>query len=142
MSELFFLPSYVLPVVLAMSSAGTREISETVDLIELNHYYDDQGRHSYDQVILYEWSHDYSRYHVISWYLVEKNRSRLPFKEAGTTNYVVRWYDRDAKMKRVVRSGMFRETWSIGRDPERANKDYLHEKYRVSLLRATALGMR
>lgn len=133
----------VLPIcVAAASGGGSREITENVDLIELNHYHDDLGRHSYDQVIFYEWSHDYSRFHVIAWYLVEKDTSRLPYEEPGDAGYAVRWYDRDAKAKRVVRSELFRETWSVGVDPERQNKRYLHEKHRISLLRPCSYGLR
>ncbi len=55
-----------------------RDVTETVDLIELNHFYDDLGRHAYDQVIFYEWSPDYRRFHVIAWCLVENDLSRMP----------------------------------------------------------------
>lgn len=110
-----------------------RKLSETVDLIELNHFYDDLGRHSYDQVIFYEWSPDYSRYHVIAWSLVEQDKSRVPRKDAHRKDYYVEWYDRDARVYREVRSKVCRETWSQI-DPERANKKLMDEKYRLSLL--------
>ena len=32
------------------------QLEQRVDLIELNHFYDDSGRHSYDQIIFYEWA--------------------------------------------------------------------------------------
>ncbi len=131
--------SVLFPLMLSvpLSSAGTgRAIHDRVDLIELNHFYDDLGRHQYDQVIFYEWSPDYCRFHVIAWCLVEDDQGRMPKREAGSREYVVRWFDRDSKIQREVRSKLYRETWSQV-DPERANKKLIDEKYRVSLLRVT-----
>ncbi len=108
-----------------------RDVTETVDLIELNHFYDDLGRHAYDQVIFYEWSPDYRRFHVIAWCLVENDLSRMPTRNPKNGEYVVRWNDRDAKVHRVVRSALYRETWSQV-DPERVNKKLLDEKYRTA----------
>ena len=133
-----------LPLILAVpghSPTSGEELSQRVDLIELNHFYDDLGRHAYDQVIFYEWSLDYRRYHVIAWSLVEDNLARMPTHDHARDVYVVRWYDRDAKMKRSVWSKLFRETWSQV-DPERANKKLMDEKYRVSLLRAPSRQLR
>lgn len=128
----------VLPLFIAMPGSGTwssGELSQRVDLIELNHFYDDRGRHAYDQVIFYEWSPDYRRYHVVAWCLVENNLGRMPTRDHDRDAYVVRWYDRDARMQRSVWSPAFRETWSQT-DPERANKKLMDEKHRISLLRA------
>lgn len=111
-----------------------RDVTEKVDLIELNHFYDDLGRHAYDQVIFYDWSPDYRRFHVIAWCLVENDVSRMPTRNPGNGEYSVRWYDRDAKVRREVRSPLYRETWSQV-DPERDNKKLLDEKYRSSLRR-------
>ncbi len=116
------------------SGAGSRDLTERVDLIELNHFYDDLGRNMYDQVIFYEWSPDYRRYHVIAWCLVENDLGRMPSKVVGSDDYVVRWHDRDSKVRREVRSNLYRETWTRV-DPERANKKLLDEKLRTSLIR-------
>ncbi len=131
------LRSIVLP--LLVSSAGHApdsrvRLKERVDLIELNHHHDDLGRHSYDQVIFYEWSPDYCRFHVIAWYLVEEGKAKRPKRDPGRQDHFVSWYDRDAKVNRVVRSELYRETWGQV-DPERANKKLLEEKYRVSLVK-------
>ncbi len=117
---------------------GNPTLRESVDLIELNHFYDDLGRHTYDQVIFYEWSVEYSRYHVIAWCLVEDDQSRLPVLLPGGRQVQVRWYDRDVKRYRDVRSPLFRETWTQT-DPERENKKLLEEKYRSSLLKIPQL---
>jgi hypothetical protein len=127
----------LLPLLLMASghTDGNCVLRESVDLIELNHFYDDLGRHTYDQVIFYEWSVEYLRYHVIAWCLVEDDHSRLPTQLPGSRETQVRWYDRDVRRHREVRSKLYRETWTQT-DPERDNKKLLEEKYRISLLRA------
>ncbi len=121
---------------LSGSSGAGRGISERVDLIELNHFYDDQGKHAYDQVIFYEWSPDYCRFHVIAWTLIEDDMSRLPFRKPGSRDYAVSWFDRESRVEREVKSKLFRESWGQ-EDPERANKKLIEEKYRISLLRVS-----
>lgn len=133
-----------LPLIFAVPASGALtqdEVSQEVDLIELNHFYDDQGKHAYDQVIFYEWSPDYRRYHVVAWCLVENNLARMPTRDHDRDAYVVRWYDRDVRMHRSVWGRLFRETWTQT-DPERANKKLMEEKYRVSLLRAPVRKVR
>ncbi len=114
------------------SPSRRAEIREVVHLIEFNHHYDNLGRHSYDQVIFYEWCAEYKRFHVIAWCLIEKNDQRVPQQLPGSKDYIVRWQDRDCRVTREVRAPLFRETWSKV-DPERANKRLLDEKYRLSL---------
>ncbi len=118
----------------ASGASDSHTLRESVDLIELNHFYDDLGRHTYDQVIFYEWSVEYSRYHVIAWCLVEEDQTRLPVLLPGGKEVQVRWFDRDIKRTREVRSKLYRETWTQS-DPERENKKLLEEKYRGSLLK-------
>lgn len=126
----------LLPLLLMASGPQDNlcKLRERVDLIEFNHFYDDLGRHAYDQVIFFEWSDEYLRYDVIAWCLVENDDGRLPVKTPSGGEYVVRWFDRDAKVQREVRSRLFRETWTQF-DPERLNKRLLEEKYRLSLSR-------
>ena len=116
------------------STPSSEGVTQRVDLIELNHFYDDLGRHGYDQVIFYEWSPDYRRYHVVAWSLIENNLDRLPKHDHDRDIYVVQWYDRDARVHRKVWSKAYRETWSQT-DPERVNKKLIDEKHRVSLLK-------
>ena len=127
------------PLLLATSGhshSRQSEIREVVDLIELNHHYDDLGRHSYDQVIFYEWCAEYKRFHLIAWCLIEKDDHRLPQQLPGCKDHIVRWKDRDCRVTREVRAPLFRETWSKV-DPERANKRLLEEKHRLSLAQPT-----
>ncbi len=105
---------------------------ESVDLIELNHFHEEEGRHVYDQLIFYEWSPSQAKYHVRAWCLVEpKEFSKLPTEINGRT--VVRWYDKDQQIDRRVSSPLYRETWTQV-DPERANKKILPENQRTQLI--------
>ena len=83
----------LLPLLLMATGPGGSNtvLRESVDLIELNHFYDDLGRHAYDQVIFYEWSEEYCRYHVIAWCLVEDDHLRLPVQLPGGRVTMVRW---------------------------------------------------
>lgn len=131
-----FLPT----VLLACGSGDAKDLNsvvQRVDLIELNHRYDDQGRHCFDQVIFYEWSPDYRRYHVVAWCLVDQGLTRRPALDHNKHRYVVRWEDRDTGQHRVIWAPIYRETWSDW-DPEKANKELMDEKYRVSLMRQQA----
>lgn len=113
---------------------ASAEIKQRVDLIELNHFYDCHGQHQFDQVIFYEWSPDYLRFHVIAWSLVEGDLKRLPRRMPGSGQYQVVWFDRDAKLHREVRAGLYRETWTQS-DPERTNKQWIEEKDRLCLVK-------
>ncbi|MGN6547545.1 MAG: hypothetical protein ACTHK7_21005 [Aureliella sp.] len=127
--------SWLLPLLVMASAAsgGSGEVvQDTVDLIELNHFYDNLGRHAYDQVVFYEWSAEYSRYHVMGWCLIEDDPTRLPFRLPLSHDYFMRWYDGEAKCHREVRSHLYRESWTQF-DPERENKKLLEEKYRIHL---------
>ena len=114
------------------SPAGQGELKQRVDLIELNHYFDCQGKHQFDQVIFYEWSPDFRRFHVIAWSLVEGDLKRMPRQLAGSGLTSVTWFDRDAKVHREVRAKLYRETWTQS-DPERNNKQWIDEKDRLCL---------
>lgn len=117
------------------------EVKQRVDLIELNHYYDSQGKHQFDQVIFYEWSPDYRRFHVIAWSLVEGDLKRMPRQMPGSDLTCVTWFDRDAKVHREVQSKLYRETWTQS-DPERTNKQWFEEKDRLCLARLTERATR
>lgn len=111
-----------------------RDIVQNVDVIEYNHYYNEDGGHVYDQVIFYEWSPDYGRLHVVYWRLVKKPGGVTPRKDPCRKDYYCRWYDTEYKRYRVVRSKIMQETWTKT-DPERENKRLMEERYRAGLLK-------
>jgi hypothetical protein len=117
------------------SSKGTNTAEEYVDLIELNHFYDHQGRHVYDQVIFYEQPPETGRFQVRAWCLIEDrdNLSRRPVKNVETQLVQVDWFDNDQRLVRKITSRSFRESWTQI-DPERANKKILEERSRIALV--------
>ncbi len=118
-----------------ISHKGSRSTDEHVDLIELNHFYDQQGRLVYDQVIFYEQSPETGRFQVRAWCLVEDREflNRRPTKNYETQLYQVDWYDTDQRLLRKITSRLYRESWSQV-DPERANKKLLDERLRLSMV--------
>ena len=117
------------------SKGGNDTAEEYVDLIELNHFYDNQGRHVYDQVIFYEKTPDTGRFQVRAWCLVEDRdfRNRRPIKNMETKLYQVDWFDNDQRLHRIITSRLFRESWTQV-DPERANKKIVEERSRIALV--------
>ncbi|MCU0710128.1 MAG: hypothetical protein MUF23_17760 [Pirellula sp.] len=112
-----------------------RVVEESIDLIELNHFYDPCGRHVYDQVIFYHLSPETGKYRVRAWCLVEDREtlSRRPLKDPSTGIVRVEWYDGDHKVIRRLESHIFRESWTQV-DPERMDKRHLDERHRLSLV--------
>jgi hypothetical protein len=102
---------------------------DRVDLIEINHFYDDHGRLVFDQTIFYDWSADDSHYHVRAWRLL-KNPSQMPARDWRQGNYVAVWQDGDVLRK--VQAETVRETWTQY-DPELIERDYLPKDQRREL---------
>jgi hypothetical protein len=119
-------------VVAAVLSAGVPpEIStgEECDLIEVNHFYDEEGRLVFDQTIFYDWSPGHSRYMVRAWRLV-KNPAQLPIRDWRRGGYVAVWHD--GEVLRQVRAQAVRETWTQY-DPELVEREYLAKDERREL---------
>ena len=103
---------------------------EAVDLIEVNHFYDEHGRLVFDQVIFYDWSQDDARYMVRAWRLV-KNPAQLPQRDWKDGGYAAVWQDGD--LMRHVRAKSFRETWTQY-DPELIEREFLPKERRKELM--------
>jgi len=118
-----------------VTSKSSQVAEEYVDLIELNHFYDQQGRHVYDQVIFYEQTPETGRFQVRAWCLVEDRDSlnRRPVKNLESQIYQVDWFDTDQRMLRKITSHVFRESWTQV-DPERVNKKIHDERSRIALV--------
>lgn len=73
----------------ALSLSPADELTEDqVDLVEINHFYDDQGRLVFDQVIYYDWHTAQGRYQVRDWRLL---KTRLKFRcETGAREATLR----------------------------------------------------
>jgi hypothetical protein len=102
---------------------------DDVDLIEVNHYYDEAGKHVFDQLIFYDWSREESRYHVRAWRLI-KHPSQFPLHDLRTDTYVATW--QDGEVLRSVSGDAFRETWTQY-DPELLERSALPKSQRREL---------
>jgi len=102
---------------------------ESVDLIELNHFYDEHGRLVFDQVIFYDWSPADARYNVRAWRLV-KNPAQLPQRNWAGGGYSAMW--QDGEQLRHIHSKSIRETWTQY-DPELVEREYLPKEKRKEL---------
>jgi hypothetical protein len=102
---------------------------DRVDLVEVNHFYDDAGRHVFDQVIFYDWSPLDCRHVVRAWRMV-KNSAQLPKRSWADDTYTATWNDGDTL--REVRAESMRESWTQY-DPELAERDYLPKEKRREL---------
>lgn len=127
--------SLVLACVLLGSNPPDLVLSDRVDLIEVNHYYDEQGRHVFDQTIYYDWCSVQCRYNVRAWRLV-KSASQLPTRDARTHKYVATWHD-GGVLRRVVADGV-RETWTQY-DPELVEQEFLPKDQRRDLCKPLAV---
>ena len=116
-------------VSVAPESRAKTTARQRVDLIELNHFVDEEGREVFRQVIFYDWSKAHKRYHVRAWRLIKKP-SQLPQQRWDPKIYQCTWHDDD--VVRQVWSESMRETWTQ-KDPERANRKLLPEDQRVPL---------
>ena len=97
-------------------------VRDTVDVIELNHFYDKENlKHIFDQYIY--WDFDTSRWfggqhHVVDWRLATGKKNMLPRRAVGG-GFVQTFWDKD--QLREVRSISLRETWTTY-DPELAER--------------------
>jgi hypothetical protein len=120
----------VFATVVSLGIAPREDVArESVDLIELNHFYDEHGRLVFDQVIFYDWSAAEGRYHVRAWRLV-KNSSQLPQRDWATGGYTAMW--QDGEQLRHIQSKSIRETWTQY-DPELVEREYLPKERRKEL---------
>lgn len=102
---------------------------DRVDLVEVNHFYDDTGRHVFDQVIFYDWSSYDCRHVVRAWRMV-KTPSQLPKKSWSDNTYTAIWID--GEVLREVRASSMRESWTQY-DPELLEREFLPKEKRREL---------
>ncbi len=118
---------------LTLSPADTVTVDQ-VDLTEVNHFYDDQGRLVFDQVIYYDWSAAHGRYQVRDWRLL-KTPTQVPLRDWRDGGYVSEWEDfKQRNGLRRVKSKSVRETWTQ-HDPELVEREFLAQEKRAELTR-------
>jgi hypothetical protein len=104
-------------------------VIDRVDVIELNHFYDEQGKLVFDQLLFYDWSPQQSRYNVRAWRLL-KSSLQMPQRDWQRGDYSVRWFDGDTL--REIRAKTVRETWTQ-HDPELVEREFLAKEQRREL---------
>lgn len=107
-------------------------VRETCDLVELNHFYDENGKLVFDQTIFYDWGYPVpARYNVRAWRLV-KHESQLPhpYYGGGPRMYRALWLD--GECNRLIYSPSYRETWTQY-DPELLEREVLPKEMRREL---------
>lgn len=118
-------------VLMALFSAITRphSLQDHVDLVEVNHYHDETGRHVFDQLIFYDWNESRNRFDVRAWRLI-KQPNQMPRKDHRENVWRVIWHD--SGVLRTVEASAHRETWTQY-DPELVNREYLPQEMRKDL---------
>lgn len=109
-------------------------VADRVDLIEINHFYDEHGRLVFDQIIFYDWSPADSHYHVRAWRLL-KSPAQLPARDWSQGDFSTVWHDGDVLRK--VRSEAIRESWTQY-DPELIEREFLPKDQRRELRKLMA----
>lgn len=104
-------------------------LTESVDMMEVNHYHDHRGEHVFDQLIFYDWSSQKKRYDVRAWRLI-KSEHQYPRRDHRRGIWTVRWHD--GGVLREVTSRSRRETWTKY-DPELLERDNLPAEQRLEL---------
>ncbi|MEW4565388.1 hypothetical protein AB1K70_22875 [Bremerella sp. JC770] len=110
--------SFVVASILTMASMGATPVEthvvDRVDLVEINHLYDLQGRLVINQLIFYQWDSASQRFQVRAWRLL-KTDDQLPRKSWNQDQFICHW--RDMNVDRKVYADNVRETWTTY-DPE------------------------
>lgn len=104
---------------------------DRVDLVEVNHFYDENGKRVFDQLIFYDWRPVQGDYAVRAWRLM-KSEQQYPVKDWRRNEWSVTWTECDFQL-RQVRARCFRETWTQY-DPELAARDGLPKERRKRLV--------
>ena len=104
-------------------------LHDNFDKVEVNHFYDDQGRHVFDQVLWYDWEKIYNRHTVHAWRLV-KLPGQIPTLNRDTDLYESLFDDHD-NLRKVTAKYMV-ETWTQF-DPELIDREFLPKERRREL---------
>ncbi len=109
---------------------------DRVDLVEVNHFYDEHGKLVFDQVIFYDWCDQQCRYNVRAWRLLKKP-AQVPQRNFEHGDYVAIW--QDGTHVRKVRASSYRESWTQY-DPELVEREHLPKDKRADLCKLIIKG--
>lgn len=105
-------------------------LQDTVDLIEVNHVYDMQGKIVYTQAVFYEWCSGRNEYRVRAWRLL-KARGQRPIRDFQRGGWEMIFWD--GNRVRKVRATLVRASWTQY-DLEQDERTRLAKEYRSGLL--------
>jgi hypothetical protein len=117
--------SILLFLVLVVGSM--RDRTYHCDMLELNHFYDSNARHCYDQVILWKWYVPEYEYHVSEYYML--GQGSADEHHPPQKNYSSDLYEAQKGKYRII-APHYRESW-LQIDPEREDKKKLDERLRI-----------
>lgn len=106
---------------------------EKVDLIEINHCYDEKGQLVFDQLLFYDWCPARARYDVRDWRLL-RSATQVPKRDPHTGLHVVIW--RDGQTLRKVHAETVRESWTQY-DPEIVEQQHLAKEHRRAFVKVS-----
>lgn len=103
---------------------------DRVDVVEVNHVFDAQGKPVLTQAIFYDWRPMQGEYDVRAWRLL-KTFDHRPERDYQRGEWVMIF--QDGGLLREVRSTAFRESWTQY-DVERIERERLPQEWRAGLL--------
>ena len=115
-------------VLLVCSDPPTYMVNDHVDLVEVNHFFDSDGKFVLDQVIYYNWSPRETRFHVVD-YRLFKSEMQKPIRAIGANHFSV-WHD--GNVLRFIQTDGFVQTWTQ-HDPEHRERVVLSNDERIGL---------
>ncbi|MHB0959837.1 MAG: hypothetical protein ACYC6N_14190 [Pirellulaceae bacterium] len=113
-------------MIAAGSSPSSEVQSDKVDLIEINHCYDEKGSLVFDQLLFYDWCPLKSHYDLRDWRLL-KSPLQVPRRSQETGGFVTLW--REGTLLRKVHAETIRESWTQY-DPEIFERRFLPKEQR------------
>ena len=100
-------------------------VVDEVDLVEVNHVYNDQGKHRLTQLIFYNYQRGYDA-EVVDWRIL---KGRLPMPKGKKYETIFLDY---GKIMRCVIARQYRETWTQY-DVEQDERRHLPDRIRKGL---------
>ena len=111
---------------LLMPQVPIGPVEDRVAMTEVNHFFDDDARPIFTQVIFWEWDHDQHRFRVVAWRMLKSVEGETatphglwPRKVHG--GFESLW--QDGEVLRKVRANVYHQTWTQY-DPELRDRNH------------------
>ena len=117
-----------LPLLILSLNPVEDVVRDRVDVIEVHHFYNDQGKHVHDQIIFWDWHPHKERLVVRAWRLA-RSHNEYPTKDWERGCYSATWLDNHTTLRRVEAASI-RETW-LQHDPETVEQERTARELRI-----------